>query len=319
MIKPEDIVAGYRYVLGRDPEPELNLADGCTHFENWAALRDSLFNSTEAISTCYDALLKSRISWIKIPTFFGRQLYICLSDIAVSKQLFLTGRWEPEVEEGIVQRIQRDMVFVDVGANIGWFSLLVADRIVRAGGNGKVVAIEANASIVPFLMASVVESGLAGTISVKPYAVSSESGVIEMPAVPQGNLGGFGISAVGSLSGLERNIIPAIRLDDLLADLTRVDLVKMDIEGAEPLAIEGFSNTLTRLRPDIIMEINVEGLQAIAGRRVEDLVRQMEDLGYSPFDFRRLDRPRTLSTQAICDILGSRGYYDFMFKAASAS
>jgi FkbM family methyltransferase len=313
-VTPSDIQAGYRFILGRDPETQLDLVQSAAQFKDWGDLRTSLLNSSEAATTLYDAVMSRQQGWVRMPTYFGRQIYLCMSDTAVSRSIFLTGRWEPEIEIGILSRIRPDSVFLDVGANIGWFTLLVGDFIARANVGGQVIAIEANPSLVPYLSASVVDSGLINFVSIKPYAVSSNNGVVQMSASSTGNIGGFGVSKFLLNKSSTRNIIPTVTLDDLLVDLNRLDLVKMDIEGAEPLAIEGAVNLFNRLKPDVIMEINLSGLQSTCNRSVAEVIYQFKEMKYKVYNFRGLSTPQRIEIAEVEDIVSAHGYFDFLFQ-----
>jgi hypothetical protein len=77
--------------------------------------------------------------------------------------------------------------------------------------------------------------------------------------------------------------IPVVSLDDLVArgelELTRLDVVKMDIEGAEPSALFGMRRTIARCRPEIVMEINPETL-AVCGAAIGDVWNTLTALSY---------------------------------------
>ncbi|KXU29588.1 hypothetical protein A0J57_23465 [Sphingobium sp. 22B] len=270
-----------------------------------------MVSSAEAGSTLYDSITPRLGSvWVQRPTYFGRQIQLCLSDAAVSKTIMLTGDWEPAVGRQILKMLRPGDTFLDVGANIGWFSLLAGDFLARSG-SGRVIAIEANPTLVPHISASIVKSGLADVISLKPYAVSDRIDVVEMSVSEQGNVGGLSIAP---LSGnTNKNVVPALPLDVLLADVPRIDLIKMDIEGAEPLAIAGGADLLRKHRPKIIMEINGDGLSGVSGHSVDDLLRQMAAFGYSPWRFKGLDDPQMLSRAQTEDLVAHHGYDDVLF------
>ena len=212
--------------------------------------------------------------------------------------------------------ITPDSYFLDVGANIGWFSLLVADFIQKESGCGKVYAVEANPNIIPYFMASVVDSGFGSIVSIKPYAVSDGYGLIEMDTSVAGNVGGLKIRSLtkgGTETG--RNIIPKIVLDDIFEDIPRLDLMKIDIEGAEPLALDGMTRLLNKFSPNIIMEINGDGLKSVSAKSVAQLVAQMDEYGYKPYDIRKDGLSgRSISSDEVCNIVEKKSYYDFLFQ-----
>lgn len=306
-----DIVAAYRFILGRSPEASVDPDATSKEFENVDVLRAATLASPEARAALYDFVVASLGTvWIRRATYFGRQIHLCLSDTAVSKTIILTNDWEPHVGRAVRSLLGRGDVFVDVGANVGWFSLLVGDHLVRVGG-GRVVAIEANPSLVPRLAASVVDSGLDHIVEIKPYAVSDAVGLVQVSASDEGNIGGLNISPIVE-GGQRRNIVPCLPLDDLLSDLPRCDLVKFDIEGAELLALKGFCRILQRMHPKIIMEINETALGWVSRAGIEDLVGYMRSFGYNTYMIEGEEK-NEISIHEVRRLVALHGYWDFLF------
>ena len=250
------------------------------------------------------------MKWVKTKTHFGPYIWVCLEDHGVSGAILHTGRWEPHVEKLLHEYTYRDLTFLDIGANVGYFSLSVANKM-RDVGSGRVIAIEANPLVVPYLMSSVVESGFDDIIQVLPYAVHHKNGLIEMLAEFGDNLGGSTIRAVSD-EKVRKNVIPCVKLDDVLTELTHIDLVKMDIEGAEMLALSGMVELMRKHKPDIVMEINKECLAGVSGMTVRGLVHSMDCEGYEVIDF--CDGKRKVTVGEIVQIVDANNYYDFLFR-----
>jgi FkbM family methyltransferase len=250
------------------------------------------------------------MQWLKTKTHFGPHIWVCLEDQGVSRSILHTGRWEPHVEKLLHEYTYRDITFLDVGANVGYFSLSVASKL-RALGSGRVIAVEANPLVTPYLMASVVESGLDDIIDVLPYAVSEENGLVEMLAEFGDNLGGSTIRKV-SRQDVSKNVVPCVKLDDVLDDAPHIDIMKMDIEGAELLALHGMKALLIRHKPDIIMEVNKDCLQGVSGVSVATLANHMKLIGYEAFDF--FGGGNKVSVDEIVEIVDANNYYDFLFR-----
>lgn len=311
VVTAADIVAAYRFILGRSPEASIDLDVTSKEFESVDELRATTLASAEARASLYDSVVASLGAvWIRRTTYFGRQIHLCLSDTAVSKTILLTNDWEPHIGRTVRSLLTRGDIFVDVGANIGWFSLLAGDHLVRSGG-GRVVAIEANPSLAPRLAASVVDSGLDHIVEIKPYAVSNAVGLVQVSASDEGNIGGLNIGPVIE-GGQRRNIVPCVPLDDLLGDLPRCDLVKFDIEGAELLALKGFSRTLQRMHPKVIMEINGTALDWVSRGTVEELVGHMQSFGYNAYMAEGEER-NEVGLDEIKRLVTQHGYWDFLF------
>lgn len=252
------------------------------------------------------------MKWVRTKTHFNRHIDVCLEDDGVSKAILETGKWEPHVAERIWLELDNDHTFLDVGANLGYFSLFAADAMESRGLGGRVIAVEGNRLVLPHLMASVVNSGLDHIIEVLPYAVSDESLLlVQMNEDFGGNLGGTTIRPVEP-KGRKRSLVPTVALDDVLVDLERLDLVKMDIEGAEYLAICGFEKTLAQYSPDIIMEINGECLRGVSSVSVGDMVLKMQSLGYRAYDL-LTPYGAPLTPLEVAAIVDAHNYYDFLF------
>jgi len=250
-------------------------------------------------------------TWMKTQTFFRRPIYVAMEDEGVSSSIIHTGGWESHIEKYIIENMPVDGVFLDVGANLGFFSLLAANKMQEDRSSGRVIAVEANPVVLPYLMASIVESGLEHRIDVIPYAASSSLGLVKMQENFGDNLGGVPMKTFSELMpSKNRKVVPTVELDDILIDLTRLDLIKMDIEGAEPKAIEGMSGLLFKFSPDIIMEINADCLQGVSGMSVAQLVDYMSMADYKPFTF---DGVEPVTNEEVVEIVSAHNYYDFLF------
>jgi FkbM family methyltransferase len=235
-----------------------------------------------------------------------------MEDEGVSSSIIHTGGWESHIEKYIIENMPVDGVFLDVGANLGFFSLLAANKMQEERSSGRVIAVEANPIVLPYLMASIVESGLEHRIDVIPYAASDNSGLVQMQENFGNNLGGVPMKDVRAfVPSKDRRLVPTVELDEILVDLTRLDLVKMDIEGAEPKAIAGMADLLFAFSPDIIMEINADCLRGVSGMSVAQLVDYMSMADYKPYTFRYDVEPVT--KEEVVGIVSSHNYYDFLF------
>lgn len=253
------------------------------------------------------------MQWLRTKTYFNRYIYVCREDEGVSDAILKVGRWEPRVAAFLMANMSTNGVFLDVGANVGYFSVMIADILERVSlnGTGRVIAVEANPLVTPYLMATVIENGLDHRIQVCPYAVSDRTGLVQINRDFGNNLGGTTIREIDK-SGAECSIVPCARLDDILAGVSRIDLVKMDIEGSELLAMKGFERTVAKFSPDIIMELNKDCLRGVSGVSVEDMVRYMQSLGYKPYSFGS-DGASLMSVRDVVNTVDSHNYYDFLF------
>ncbi len=135
------------------------------------------------------------------------------------------------------------MRFADVGANFGYYTLLGAQWV---GAQGRVFAFEANPGICRKLRKSVSVNGFDDRVRVFDVAVYSHEAELEFGFVHEYS-GGGGIGAGGhALWEPQRVRVRAAPLDLLLADQASVEVLKIDVEGAEPDAIAGATALLDR-------------------------------------------------------------------------
>lgn len=154
--------------------------------------------------------------------------------------------YEPEITLLIDALVPNDGVFFDVGANWGYFSLMLAER---AGFAGRIYAFEPGAGPRRDLERIVAACGRQTTILVRPEALSDRSG----PAV----LSTPEWSGMASIMECARGEpVTQARLDDL--DLPAAALIKLDVEGAEGAVIAGASSYLDRHAPAIIFECRTD-------------------------------------------------------------
>ena len=180
----------------------------------------------------------------------------------ISKNLVETGRWEDLISKRLmhIMATRPNGLFVDVGANIGWFTLLIA-----AMGR-KVIAIEPMRYNLELLEASVTESELAEHVTIHKTAVGEHTSdtkqdMCVLPAFsgdPTANAGNGQLHALtAENTGLCTDVVETSTLDMLLGDHIEQQIVaiKLDIEGFETLALRGASELLQSNPPcHIIVE-----------------------------------------------------------------
>ena len=143
--------------------------------------------------------------------------------------------------------------FIDVGANIGLFALKGAHLV---GRQGRVLAVEPGAASFARLVANLALNDLPQLIPVQA-ALSDRAGEMALYHIALGD----DPQAFSLLPGgcqVASETVRVITLDQLARDqaLERLDCIKIDVEGAEPMVIAGGGLTLARFRPIIIFEIN---------------------------------------------------------------
>lgn len=189
----------------------------------------------------------------------------------MGKAIYLYGCYEYEVTQLVRDLITPQTVFFDVGANIGYYSLLAASRAKL------VFAFEPMKAIFDRLAKNVKRNGLSNVTMVNA-AVSDRDGDDTIFTQPSSN--NTGLASLQASEGAVPESVPAVTLDTLIREhrLARVDLMKVDIEGAEVRAFEGGRELLSPSdAPDVIFE-------AHAGSGAADWLSQH---GYVIYQFKR--------------------------------
>jgi FkbM family methyltransferase len=189
-----------------------------------------------------------------------------------TRKAYVFGTAEPEVVRAIQNEVRPWQVALDIGANIGYFALLLARQV---GPEGKVIAFEPFPEVFGVLKENIALNGYPNVQCVGK-AVADFTGPVTLSQT-----GDEPLSTVQSIvSGVcGRGItVPATTLDDFFSgSADRVDFVKIDVEGAEGLVLDGMQAVLRRHRPVMIVELH--GFDA-TGERHPGL-QKMKDAGYS--------------------------------------
>jgi FkbM family methyltransferase len=193
--------------------------------------------STEHVKNIYlgDHLLLSKI--------LGRyKIYVDSRDIGIASNLLMDGFWESWITRFMIQNVKPGDVCIDAGANFGYYSLLLAEL---AGKEGKAIAIEPNAYLSKLL---------SFTSSVNEYhfttvqkALSDETGELTL-TVPLHFWGGGTIRKEKVDDHVTTELVQVDTLDAVVdnLNLSKVDFIKMDCEGVEPLIFRGMKEVLKK-------------------------------------------------------------------------
>lgn len=170
----------------------------------------------------------------------------------IDRWLFTGADFEPATVDLIRKYLSKDDNFLDIGANIGYFSLIAAMQI---SDRGTVYAFEPTPLTISRLKKNVLLNNLSN-IKVIEKAVSNENGIVKFKT-PSDSIRNSGRS---SMRDIEENFseltVETVSIDSMLNKLEKITLIKMDIEGAEGLALEGMHKLLERDRPVIILELS---------------------------------------------------------------
>ncbi len=181
-------------------------------------------------------------------------LFAYPSDLHIGAPIIQGIEHEPHVASVLRERLCRGDIVLDIGANIGNFTMLAASRV---GSGGRVIAVEPIARNRQLIARAAHSNGFS-QVEIISGAASDEAGTIELRTHPETSNAAT-LAASGERLRDEQGklvSVPTLALDDQLADLDRLNLIKIDVEGMEPLAMRGLERTLTRLRPALLSEFH---------------------------------------------------------------
>jgi FkbM family methyltransferase len=189
-------------------------------------------------SLCTTAYLGDRTALCRV---LGRyKMYVDTADFAISSHLMLEGYWEMWLTEVLVEVVKPGMIAVDIGANLGYFTLLMADLV---GGTGAVHAFEPNPPVADLLAKSIWVNGFQERVTVHRDPLGEESARNVRLHVPKDVPGGAWVAAdLGDSLGLA---LQARRFDSY-PGLMHADVIKIDAEGAEMDIWRGMSGFFER-------------------------------------------------------------------------
>lgn len=229
-----------------------------------AALRTGLLKHRT-----WSLVLKARNSFaqisppLELETTFDNNIRIIasLSD-HIESQVFWQGFQEADEEaiKILKRRLPIDGIFIDIGANIGTFTLVAANQASR----GQVHAFEPSAHHFARLARNVELNHFSNIVLNRKGLYDQQGEAILFLPSRLGEMNNSGAASLypGNEARQVSEAISLVRLDDYIQDknIGRVDIIKIDIEGAEIKALNGAKGTLIRLRPLVLMELDLDNL-----------------------------------------------------------
>jgi FkbM family methyltransferase len=200
----------------------------------------------------------------------------------IQQHLFFFGVYDEAGINFLKKTLKADYVFIDIGANIGTYSISASNKLDKSKG-GMVHAFEPVSYVYKKLIENI-ELNKIENIVPNNLAVFQENKTIELFLSNQENLGMSSVFHHDTESGLTE-MVEAVTIDsyiEISSNITRVDLIKIDIEGAELFALKGMLNTLKKFKPVLLLEISENVLK---GNSISssDVFNFLDQLGYSPY------------------------------------
>jgi FkbM family methyltransferase len=236
--------------------------------------------STGELRSCVQPALFEPLVPVRVAVEPGLNILLDPRDL-VPRTILETGVWEPRTWALLKEHLPAEGTFVDVGAHIGYYSLKAAAAM---GTNAHVIAVEPNPETVLKLRDNIRESGTKA-ISVAPVACSDSDGQLDLFGAEGTNTGETSLSRenAGHSGGIGAVYhVRARPLDTILQEqgVSRVDAIKIDVEGAEMLVLRGARQTLSRFSPVVVIEVVDSQLQ-LMGTSSAEITEFLRQLGYT--------------------------------------
>lgn len=272
MLTRDEVIWGYRFILGRDPESETVIRQHRSH-EDILQFRRTLMNSTE-FGLHIGRLAESK--WVATEILGGRRLiWVDLADRFVSAGC-LADDYEP-IETRLLSMVLREKsTFVDVGANVGWFTLLASTLV---GDKGGIHAFEPRDETRHYLKRSIEINELSHIVTIHEFGLWD--GCLSATLVWESGTENPGHSFVANAPlgvGYAQQPTGLKSLDSLA--LPAVDVIKLDVEGAEIRVLNGARDTIGRCRPAILSEVYPKQLAQVSGASAGDFFALVRALDY---------------------------------------
>ncbi|MET8681148.1 FkbM family methyltransferase [Streptomyces sp. NPDC004647] len=211
---------------------------------------------------------------------FGARFAVDTQDL-IQRYLYLFGVWEPHMTHWLRRRLRSGDTFVDIGANIGYFSVL-ASRLVGSGG--QVVAIEASPTFHRRLLQHA-QLNACDNVRAVNTAVSDSRKMLTFVLASSKNMGA---NSIVPYEGQAESTfeIEARPLTEVLspAEITNARVIKIDVEGAEGGVVQGLTPLLDQLRPDAEITVEVTPARmAQLGDSVDELTETMRVHGFHTY------------------------------------
>ncbi len=194
-------------------------------------------------------------------------------------KLLLYGCYEPDVAEVVKNYTKPGTTVIDIGANVGYMARAAA---LSMQGSGLVVAFEPDSQNVPLLRRNL---AIASKTGIRTFLANSAVGDRDDEAILYHDWRSNTRSSLELISGRppgSTETVTVVALDSWIKEkpeVSRLDLLKIDVEGGEFNVLVGAKDSLLRWHPVIVLELWPQGLEA-HGASVPDIAKLLDELGY---------------------------------------
>jgi FkbM family methyltransferase len=212
----------------------------------------------------------------------GVSLYVHQSSDIVSECIRKFASWELGESAFVLENVSSGDIVIDLGANIGYYTSIFGKLV---GPTGVVYAFEPNDDNFHLLNRNIRLNNL-GNVRAMKAIVGENPGVEMLFEHDESNAGAHMAVGVGGDSFNKRTIHPRIKLDDLMpVGIDRVDFIKIDTQGSEPLIFRGGQNLIkdNARRLKMVVEYTPSWIRDFYNMHPSDFYRQIQSIGFDGF------------------------------------
>jgi FkbM family methyltransferase len=286
-VTPSDLFHCFRLLLDRTPDQQEWLSQYARVGEDLTQLVTSFLHSQEFVDRHLLDPATGKWELVQLRDF---KMYVSLDDDFIGGSIIRTREYEPHLSRIFRQYIRPGMQVLDIGANMGYFSLLAASLV---GPHGGVYSWEPSSNNVRMLRASQIVNHFRN-IEIVQAAAGAQTGLLHyFPNSSNGTVSAINEAKPEDLAHAET--VMALRIDDLIPQNAMIGFVKIDVEGYEYEALRGAQQTICRCRPIIASEFCPSSLRSASGISGEDFLQFLVQLGY---DLSVIDGDKLVASQA---------------------
>jgi len=250
-----------------------------------------------------------------VKEILGSPMVLNLNDVGISRELLVKGIHEKESTIQIQKELKPGMTIVEVGANIGYYSIIEAKVI---GKSGKIYAFEPSSENIQLLQANVSLNSIAGITTIIPKAVGAVSGNQKFYVMSKRNMSSFYHRKEDDIIRIVDTVdVPTVTLDEYFFGGKGFDYLRMDVEGYETEIIKGMRKLLSSgLGPQgMFIEVHSQLLNE-AGGSCREFVQELSKYGYG-ISIARYRGKSDVVTNSVEELLNHKlcevGYWEVFF------
>ena len=276
----DHVIWAYRVLLDREPAGD-ELLQAVTGYGSVQALRRAILSSEEYERQNPDVLHPGERAVVIHELEPGLRLFVDLADHPIGPAI-VRNRYERNELDFVRRTVRPGQHVVDAGAHVGFFTLHLAALV---GHHGSVQSFEPVDENADWLGRSVQENGLEGRVHLERAALGAAAGP-GMLVCPRGSrsraTGAAFLHARGDSiepQGCELRPVQVVTLDNRIGSRP-VAFIKLDVKGAEPLALRGGARLLREDRPVVLSDVHPALLERVSRTRPRDFIAEMARAGY---------------------------------------